>query len=153
MPATTEPDTALLSATRDTAHPACIVCSHAHECGLGLRFRVLPDGSVDADMPCNAAFEGYVDVVHGGVVCCVLDGAMTNCLFARGLTGVTAKMELRFRHSVMVNRPAAVRAWPVRTTGSVHVLRARLVQDGEVKAEATGTFMEKEPKELTAQRQ
>lgn len=152
MPATTEPDAALLSATRDEAHPACIVCSRAHQCGLRLTFRVLNGGAVEADVPCGAAYEGYVDVMHGGMVCCLLDGAMTNCLFARGLTGVTAKLEVRFRHPVQVDRSANVRAWVVRSARPVHVLKAEVSQDGQLKAEATGTFMEKPTEELTAQR-
>ncbi|MGC9455073.1 MAG: PaaI family thioesterase [Phycisphaerae bacterium] len=149
MRATTEADAGVLSETRDAVHPACIVCTHAHECGLGLRFRVLEDGAVEAAVPCQSAWEGYMDVLHGGVVCCLLDGAMTNCLFARGLTGVTAKLEVRFRHPVTVERSASVRAWVVRSGRPVHVLRAHVVQDGRVKAEATGTFMEKRPEELS----
>jgi len=40
----------------------------------------------------------------------LLDAAMTHCLFARGVQGVTAKLDVKFRHPVRVGVQANVRA-------------------------------------------
>jgi len=73
----------------------------------------------------------------------LLDGAMTNCLFAHGEQGITGELKVRFRHPVVTDRPAVVRAWIDRSLPPFHVLRAELIQDDWVKAKATGKFVER----------
>jgi acyl-coenzyme A thioesterase PaaI-like protein len=97
---------------------------------------------VQATFDCTKAYEGYSDVLHGGVVSALLDGAMTNCLFAHGHPGVTAEITVRFRHPVHTGKTATVRAWIERCARPLHVLGAELAQEGEVKATARGKFME-----------
>jgi acyl-coenzyme A thioesterase PaaI-like protein len=36
-------------------------------------------------------------MLHGGVISSILDGTMTNCLFAHGTVAVTAELRVRFR--------------------------------------------------------
>jgi acyl-coenzyme A thioesterase PaaI-like protein len=125
------------------AHPNCIVCSPLHRCGFRLEFVFSDDGSVQAEFDCSKAFEGYPGLLHGGVISCLLDGAMTNCLFAHGQQGVTGELKVRFRHPVVTDRPAIVRAWIDQLTPPFHVLQAELIQDEWVKAKATGKFVER----------
>jgi acyl-CoA thioesterase FadM len=82
-------------------------------------------------------------MMHGGIISLLLDGAMTNCLFARGLTGVTAKMELVYRHPVRAGSGVTVRAWIERARHPVYRLKAHLLQDGQTKATANGIFMDR----------
>jgi uncharacterized protein (TIGR00369 family) len=109
-----------------------------------LRFTPQSDGSVRAVFECNRRWQGYDGLLHGGVTSSLLDGAMTNCLFARGIVAVTAEMRVRFRHPVESDTPAEVRAHVSRSQSPLHVLEAEIVQGGLVKAIATGKFMEKE---------
>jgi len=143
MSVTTEPDQDLLEQTSESQHPHCIVCGRAADCGLGLRFRSLPDGAVEAAFGCPARCQGYEGVLHGGVTSSLLDGAMTNCLFAHGLVAVTAEMTVRFRHPIATGEPLRVRASISRSQSPLHIVEARIVQAGRVKAKATGKFMEK----------
>ena len=62
-----------------------------HESGLGLRFEPQADGSVAAYFACAPNYQGYPGRLHGGVVSMLLDAAMTNCLFARGIQAVTGE--------------------------------------------------------------
>lgn len=112
--------------------------------GWGLCFIVRPDGAVEASFEPADVFQGYADMLHGGVMSSLLDGAMTNCLFARGLEAVTAELTVRFRHPARIARPMAVRAWVERSQGPLHVLRAEASQDGQVRAQAVGKFMERQ---------
>jgi acyl-coenzyme A thioesterase PaaI-like protein len=125
------------------AHPNCIVCSPHHPCGFHLEFVLSDDGSVQAKFDCSEVFEGYPGLLHGGVISSLLDGAMTNCLFAHGQQGITGELKVRFRHPVVTDRVAVVRAWIDRSIPPFHVLQAELIQDEWVKAKATGKFLER----------
>jgi len=127
---------------RSEAHPRCVVCDPKHASGLRLAFSLLEDGSVQGRFDCGEAYEGYTGMLHGGVVSTLLDGAMTNCLFANGLRGVTGELNVRFRHPVVTNRESCIRAWIERSVSPYHVLKSEIVQDDQIKARATGKFVE-----------
>lgn len=141
-----------LPALREQSHPECFVCGPSNGHGLGLEFRVAHDGVVEASFPCERIFAGYPGMLHGGVICMLLDGAMTNCLFARGLATVTVDMNVRFRHPVMVSRTALVRAWLESDESPVHRLAAELRQDRRVVATAKARFVKKEAESWFKQR-
>ncbi|MFW6062125.1 MAG: PaaI family thioesterase [Planctomycetota bacterium] len=141
MPATTEPSQQLLEHTRDRYHAGCVVCSAWGPAALGLEFAVTDDG-VTGTFPCPPRFEGYDGMLHGGVISAIADGAMTNCLFAEGIAAVTAELKVRFRHPVVLGKRLTVMARTTRRNAPLFVLEARLVQDGKLKATATGKFMQ-----------
>jgi len=130
-----------LARIRAQAHANCVVCSRSSKRGLGLEFTVSEDGSVQATFSCDKAFEGYANVLHGGLISCLLDGAMTNCMFAHGYAAVTAELNIRFQHSVVIGEPVTVRARIDRSSSRLHVLKAEVVQNQQVKASAVGKFM------------
>lgn len=130
-----------LDRTRSEAHPNCIVCGAANERGLRLDFALAKDGRVQATFYCDTAYEGFPGVLHGGTVSLLLDGAMTNCLFAHGHNAVTGELKIRFLHPVITDRGATVRAWIERTSPPYHLLKAEVIQDEEVKARAIGKFV------------
>ena len=127
---------------RARTHRNCVVCGTANGRGLRLVFRPSEDGSVQATFDCEKAYEGYANVLHGGVVSALLDGAMTNCLFAHEHPGVTAELTVRFRHPVRTDTTATVRAWIEGCSPPLHVLKAEVVQNGQIKATACGKFMD-----------
>jgi len=124
-------------------HTRCMLCGQSNPSGFNLVFRKCDDGSVEAFFQCNGCCEGYPDLMHGGFIALLLDGAMTNCLFAHGCTGVTARMELAFRHPVRANSTVTVQAWIESTNHPVYQLKAHLLQNGQVKAIGTGVFMDR----------
>lgn len=121
----------------------CFVCDPNNQLGLGLSFQRLVDGSVEAWFPCHSLFAGYPGMLHGGIICTLLDGAMTNCLFAHGRAAVTVDLSVRFRQPVALRRPAAVRAWLKEQGTAIHRVAAELTQDGQTVATATARFVEK----------
>ncbi len=131
-----------LARIQSQMHDNCVVCSHSNECGLGLKFTLSEDGSVQATFNCDKVFEGYKNVLHGGIVSSLMDGAMTNCIFAHGCSAVTAELNVRFRHPVVIGKPAIVRAWIDRSSPPLYVVKAEVLQDQQVKTTATGKFME-----------
>jgi len=127
------------------AHPHCVVCGRHHPFGLHLRFTLLEDGSVQTAFDCSETFQGYPGVLHGGVVSSLLDGAMTNCLFAHGEQAVTGELQVRFSKPVVTEQKARIRAWIDRSLPPFHVLKAELTQNDTVKAKATGKFVKRSP--------
>ena len=121
------------------AHPYCVACSLLNKKGLHLNFEADDDGVV-AHFECDRDCEGYPGILHGGIIATILDGAMGNCLFARGQAAVTVEMTTRFRHPISICRPASVNARLVRDAGPLYLLEAEIVQDGQVKATAKGKF-------------
>jgi len=144
---TTDPDTAPAQQVRAAAHPTCFVCAPSRPpglpAGLGLTFAPDPagDGAVEAPFACDAAFEGYPGVIHGGIVAALLDGAMTNCLFAQGVVALTGDLRVRYRHPLRVGLEARVRAGVTRVTPPLYACAAEIHQAGRCVATATAKFM------------
>ncbi len=129
-----------LTDTRKCVHPACIVCSLKNTRGLRMEFEIDDDGGVKAMFSCDRSFEGYPGMVHGGVISSILDGAMGNCMFARGLATVTAEMTTRFRHPVAIGQEATISAKIIRYSHPLYILEAEIIQEGKVKATAKGKY-------------
>lgn len=138
----TAPTDQRLLTTRRRVHPRCVVCSPANPMGLGREFALQPDGSVEAWFTGNELFEGYAGLLHGGVIAALLDGAMTNCLFARGLPALTAELTIRYRRPVGFEKSVSIRAWLVESHGRLHTLGGELRQAGALCAFGRAKFIE-----------
>ena len=125
---------------RNQVHPKCIVCAFGNEQGLHLEFETANDGSVTATFRCDETLEGYPGILHGGVISSILDGAMGNCMFARGQATVTVEMTTKFRHPVVTGQEAVVSARIRRDSHPLYLLEAEIIQDGQVKATAKGKY-------------
>jgi acyl-coenzyme A thioesterase PaaI-like protein len=106
-----------------------------------MNFCLLTDGSVSASFDCSRRFEGYAHVLHGGTIASILDGAMTNCLFSRGIVAMTAKLDIRFRRPLLAGTPAIVRGWHEQSLGRLHLMKAEILQYDRKAATASGKFM------------
>ena len=131
-----------IAEVRHQNHPDCILCSPSDGLGLGLNFVQQSGGDVIAEADCSRFFQGYTGVVHGGIVALLLDGAMTNCLFAAGITAMTAELNVRYLHSTGTGHRLEVRARLVRSRSPLHLVEAEVRQHGVVVARATAKFME-----------
>lgn len=128
------------TAISEPSHRTCIVCGCDNDHGMHLQFRSEPDGSVRAEFACDTVYQGYPDILHGGVVAAVLDGAMTNCLFAHVVVAVTAELTIRYLQPVHTREMVSVRAWIVKSSPHLQILAAELSQAGRVCAAAKAKF-------------
>jgi acyl-coenzyme A thioesterase PaaI-like protein len=136
-------DQTQLKALQAQAHPYCIVCSQSNPLGLGLGFTAHEDGSVSSSLHGHCALEGFQGYLHGGMIASLLDGAMTNCLFARGHVAMTGELRVRYRKPVIIGPEMQVRAWIRRSLGRLHLLEAELKQEGCIRATASAKFVER----------
>lgn len=125
--------------TRDDHN--CFGCGRLNLHGLQLKFYLTEDG-VYAPFTPGPAQEGYVGLVHGGIITTVLDEVMAWSLYRLEIWTVTAKIEVVFRRPVEVG--VATRA-----TGRLVKDRRRLLDvaadmrrtsDDLLLATATATF-------------
>lgn len=124
-------------------HSGCFFCGHENPIGLQLEFHAREDGSVLAAFRCGHRFEGYRETLHGGFVAALLDTAMTNCLFARGVTAVTAELRVRYLRPARPGEWTQVRASVARARRPAYRLVAEMLQEGVLVARAGATFMAK----------
>lgn len=85
--------------------------------------------------------QGYDGVVHGGILAALVDDAMANCLWLRGIPVVTAKMALRYRQPVLVGTRLRAYGRVLHERGRVAVAEGWITTpEGTRVVEATGTF-------------
>jgi hypothetical protein len=134
-----------LDASKFSQHPHCVVCWDRHPFGLQVEYRATGAHAVEGRFGCGKFYEGYENVVHGGIVSSLLDGAMASCILAKGLEAYTVELRVRFRSAVATGIPAIIRGQWLQSAGPIHLLHATLEQSGQIKASARAKFMEGKP--------
>jgi len=121
----------------------CFACGTDNESGLQLRFSYGDDGrSAETRFTADSSYQGWKDLVHGGILMTLMDETMAKAAVRGGLRVVTAEMSVKFK------RPARVGSELI-CSARVEDIRKRLVyarsaicsEDGTMLAEATGKLM------------
>jgi uncharacterized protein (TIGR00369 family) len=121
----------------------CFACGTDNDAGLKLHFTYGDDGrSAETRFTADGTYQGWKDMVHGGILMTLMDETMAKAAVRAGLSIVTAEMTVKFK------RPAQVGAVLV-CSARVEDMRKRIVyaratlcsEDGTVLAEATAKLM------------
>ncbi len=139
-----------LSDYRETQHgktlptyEGCIVCGsrHANPATLGLKFVTDAEG-VHAECVPTEIYSGYKGVVHGGIICALLDETLGwSVAVVRKKYFVTGELQVRFLRPLPVGMRITVRGRPVAHHERYSVAQGEIVgPDGRVYAEGTGKF-------------
>ncbi len=131
-----------IAAARRLHHPDCCVCQPRRPWGLRVCFESPGDGTVVAHVDCRHDWQGYPGVVHGGVLASLIDGSMTNWLFARNVAAVTVGLHVQYREPVAIGQRAIVRAELERDAHPRYALTSTIRQRGVLCVTATGHFVE-----------
>jgi uncharacterized protein (TIGR00369 family) len=121
----------------------CFVCGNENAHGLQASFFVGDDGSVVSELVADERFQGYKDVLHGGIVASMLDEVMIKAILASGAIVVTAEMTVKYKLPARVGHKLVF-------IGSVTEHKGRIYQttgiarydSGETVAVATGVYLE-----------
>jgi uncharacterized protein (TIGR00369 family) len=119
----------------------CFVCGKSNPIGLKLEFAVEGEEYVTYFTP-SKQHQGYVGIVHGGIISTVLDEVMARYVHVLGLGAITAEMTVRLK------RPARVGS-RLRFAGRVDSQDGRVVhcsaaatdESGQLIAEATARMV------------
>ena len=96
----------------------CFACGKENADGLHLEFDYT-DEQVRTTLAFPKKFQGYSDIVHGGLISTVLDEAMVTLLNKMGNFAVTAELSVRFLSPLSVGQTATVTARLVEARGKV----------------------------------
>lgn len=121
----------------------CFGCGQLNRQGLHLTFFANEDGNgVWSPFTPTAAFEGYGNIVHGGIVSTILDEVMAWSLYHEETWAVTGQLSTRFRKPVVIGEPIRAIGSIVRNRGRVIEMRGeiRRESDNALLADATATF-------------
>jgi acyl-coenzyme A thioesterase PaaI-like protein len=125
----------------------CFGCGQNNPIGLKLRFT--KDGDTcRAEFIPSKAHQGWPGVVHGGILTCLLDEAMSYAAYFEGVNCLTASMQIRFRQPVNVEEPLVITASITKNRRKLIETKARAcLKDGTVVAESSAKqfVIENEP--------
>jgi len=117
--------------------------------GMRLRFRV-DEAGAQTRWVVTGRFQGFRDVLHGGLVLALCDDAMWYAAFGRGGLTMTAEATVRYRGPVQVGTAVLVRGWVTAQRGRLWTCAAELTpaDGGAVLATAQGKFLPAPPETL-----
>ncbi len=124
-------------------HANCMVCSQQGNTPRSLRLCFTQDGAGGVSAPFTATTDqqGYTGLLHGGQTSTLLDAAMTHCLFAQGITALTAELTVRFIAPVPLGKALLISAQLLGQRRGIYQLEAQLTMGNERLARATGKFI------------
>lgn len=103
----------------------CFVCGKQNPGGLNLVFS-FRDNRAFAEFALRKTFQGYRDVVHGGIIAALLDETMIKAGLAMGIHAVTAELTVRFKNPLFTDENGAVEATVVKTGKKLIEATARI---------------------------
>ena len=75
-------------------------------------------------------FEGWEGIIHGGILCTILDEVMAWALVVHDNWGVTARMSIDFRKPVTVGQAIRAEGWITEARRRIQVTAGRIVDSG-----------------------
>ncbi len=116
--------------------PMCFACGRDNTVGLKLEFH--RDGeSVKSEFTPGEQYQGWPGVVHGGIICTLLDEALGYAAGFQGLYAVTARMDVQYRKPAMVGKRLLLSARVSSVSGRDVRSEGRITdEDGVLVAEA-----------------
>jgi len=124
-------------------YEGCIICGQkrVNPSSMNLRLHTTPDG-VEVEFKPEAVHEGYRNIVHGGVLCALLDETIGWAVAVqRRKYFVTAELNVRFLRPLAVGTPVTVRGRAVEHQSRYSVAEGEVVdREGNVYAKGSGKF-------------
>ncbi|MBI5026438.1 MAG: PaaI family thioesterase [Nitrospirae bacterium] len=119
----------------------CFVCGPKNPIGLRLDFSF--DGkTIKTEFTPQKVHQGYLNIVHGGIIATLLDEAMVKLALALNIPAVTAMMEIRLKKALNVGEKLIVEANIIRDTKKILEAEAKATtENGTIIAEAMGKLI------------
>jgi uncharacterized protein (TIGR00369 family) len=118
----------------------CLVCGDKNEIGMNLPFTY--DGEAAAtEYTAEARFEGYKQILHGGILTALLDEVMAKAIFGKKILVATVEIKVKFKKPVKTGQKIRLEGKYTGERGSLVFATSRaILPDGSLAAEAEGKF-------------
>ena len=87
----------------------CFVCGPKNPIGLKLKFH-FNGKTIKTEFISKKKHQGYLNIVHGGIISTLLDEAMVKLALAMDIPVVTAQMDIRLRKPLNIGEKIIVEA-------------------------------------------
>ena len=125
-------------------YPNCFICGKDNPIGLKIEFE-MKDGKATAEYTPIRHFEGYKDVLHGGIISSLLDEVMAYAVFSQGFVAVTTHMEVKFRKAAKIGEKLLLEGNIVGNRGKLIRVEGKILnQEGQIIATGKGKFFKAE---------
>lgn len=123
----------------------CFVCGDRNPDGLHLNWELAEDEScLRTTFKPGKRFQGWKDVVHGGIVATVLDEIMVNHGVLTGDPVVSVELNVRYRNPGKIGVPLEFEGETRQLKGKLFEGKAQCEQEGKKIAEAEAKLMKVE---------
>lgn len=115
----------------------CFACGEKNPIGLKLKIHADEKGAYIKDYIIGKEYQGYENIVHGGIISTILDEIQVYAAGGRGYKTVTARIEVKFIKPVKVGVPIEAHARVIKTKKTVWIeTEGEIIQEGIKKAES-----------------
>lgn len=128
----------------------CFVCGEENPEGLNLDWETTEEGPIRTVFVPGKRFQGWKDVVHGGILSTILDETMVNHRVYQGTPVVSVELSVRFREPGTIGEPIEFSGNSSHRKGRLYKGEARAQQGDTLIAEASGKLMKVQPEEATS---
>ena len=119
----------------------CFVCGEKNQHGLLLEFS-LEKKVLKSRFKTEKKYQGYTDIIHGGIIALILDEMMGNLAWRLGIPAVTAEISVRFKQPVYVGEELEFASCIIKEQGKILLMKAEAKKiGGTIVAVATGKCM------------
>jgi uncharacterized protein (TIGR00369 family) len=123
-------------------YSGCFVCGQDNPVGLKLDF-FYDEGKQLAwtEYQAERQYQGYRDIVHGGIISCLLDEVMVKAIMYEGVLAVTIKLTVEFKQPARIGEKIRAEGWVTRRPGKAFVAEGRLIgKNGQIIATGSGVY-------------
>jgi len=131
-------DLARLDTLRKKHHHGCVACGDSR---YRLDFTCAANNTLIAQWKPDHTMGSYPNTLHGGLQSLLVDEAMTCCLMAHGILGVTADLQIRFKHHITLDAPLEISTRLTQRKEPLYQLQTEIFQNGKKCLLARGKFM------------
>lgn len=127
----------------------CFACGEKNPHGLKMKFEIDREKrNIHTTFTVEPTYQGWEGIVHGGIICTLLDEAMANLVYQLGFNAIVASIEVRFKHPAPILKPLVISGEITEIHKKLLKAKASLAtEDGKVLATGMSTFIKQNPKQ------
>jgi len=120
----------------------CFACGQSNPRGLQLKDFKFDGTHYSVTWQPSRYYQGWAEILHGGIVATLLDEVMTRLLSEQGINAATARLCVRYHQAAPLRQQLVAQAWVTAAKGRFFETAAELlVPDGTLVASAEAKFL------------